>query len=163
MSATISADGKYRYDLTRYDKSAGDLTSPCIFIMLNPSTADAEKDDATIRRCRGFARSWGYGRLIVLNLFAFRATKPDELKKVDDPVGPLTDDFLRRYLKIASRWNGLIVCAWGTHGVYRGRCAFVLDTIEAMGCRPMALRVTKDGHPSHPLYLPKNLKPVLYS
>lgn len=162
MSANISADGLYRYDLVRHNGNHN-MTTPCVFIMLNPSTADAEKDDATIRRCRGFAESWGYGKLVVLNLFAFRATKPDDLKNADDPVGPMTDEFLHRYLGYAIKWKGPLVCAWGTHGTFRGRNKEVLDMITAMGGEPLALRVTKGGHPSHPLYLPKNLKPTLYT
>jgi len=161
MTATISADGLYRYDLVRYNGNHN-LTTPCVFIMLNPSTADASKDDATIRRCRGYAESWGYGKMVVLNLFAFRATKPEDLKAAEDPIGPLTDDFLRRYLEYAVKWKGPLICAWGTHGTFMDRNKEVLNIIRLMGGTPMCLRTTKDGHPSHPLYLPKNLKPSLY-
>lgn len=160
MSANISRCGLYRYDLVRH--GGPDNAKPCIFIMLNPSTADGEHDDATIRRCRAFAESWGYGKMVVLNLFAFRATKPEDLKKADDPIGPMTDEFLHQYISYAVRWKGPLICAWGVNGTFKRRNEEVLNIIRAMGGQPMALRVTKDGHPSHPLYLPKNLKPSLY-
>lgn len=144
MSATISECGQYRYDLVRYMR---DACTPCVFVMLNPSTADATQDDATIRRCKAYAQSWGYGKLVVVNLFVFRATKPEDLKRADDPIG----------------WKGPIVCAWGVHGSHRGRHWEVLDMINDLGGQPMALKVTKDKHPSHPLYLRRDLKPILYT
>lgn len=159
MSAQISSDGLYRYALTRY---LGSGTRPAVFIMLNPSTADATTDDPTIRRCVGFTKAWGLDRMIALNLFAFRATKIEDMKDADDPVGPECDEWLRRYLDYPIKYKAPIVCAWGVHGSFRGRHLEVLRLIEEMGGQPMALRVTKDKHPSHPLYLPKNLKPVLY-
>src|SRR5438309_1547537 len=84
-SATISNCQQYRYRLSRcWDESL----PACMFIMLNPSTADAKVDDRTIKRCMAYARAWGYGKLYVGNLFAFRATKPKNMKAASDPVGP---------------------------------------------------------------------------
>src|SRR5262245_34051042 len=83
-SARFSRDRRYRYSLSR---RFGDGPTS-VFIMLNPSTADAERDDPTIRKCVGFCRRWGVGELHVVNLFAFRAVSPFDMKKADDPVGP---------------------------------------------------------------------------
>jgi hypothetical protein len=119
-----------------------------MFIMLNPSTADALVDDPTVRRCIGFARSWGYGGLYVGNLFAYRTSQPMELKQARDPVGPRCD----RWLKLMMRKSKRVVAAWGVHGEYRDRAsdvAYMLDEYYVLG-------LTRDGHPRHPLYLPAN-------
>src|SRR4051812_26865304 len=108
QNAVISACGRYRYLLTR---QVGPGPRAATFIMLNPSTADATKDDPTIRRCIGFARQWGCGRLSVLNLFAFRATDPAAMKRADDPVGPENKDWFERILTDAG--EGRVVCGWG--------------------------------------------------
>ena len=92
--AVLSECKKYRYMLRR----VWDRTKPaCLFIGLNPSTADATVDDPTIRRCVGFADSWGYGELVVGNLYAFRATKPKDMFNQDDPVGPFNDLWLKKW------------------------------------------------------------------
>ena len=88
QSADFSACGTYRYALRRIWLPAAPQV---LFIGLNPSTADEKSDDPTIRRCLGFARSWGYGGLIVANLFAYRATAPSALREARDPIGPLND------------------------------------------------------------------------
>jgi hypothetical protein len=87
--------------------------------MLNPSTADASQDDPTIRRCIGFARQWGCGRLVVLNLFAFRATDPADLKRAADPVGPENRAWFDRTL-VDDLVGGPVVCGWGVHGAHLG-------------------------------------------
>ena len=151
-TACISADEVYRYRLGRiWNPDA----PACLFIMLNPSTADADVDDATIRRCRNYAESWQYGSLLVGNLFAFRTTYPRELKKAEDPVGPDNDEHLRQLLHQAE----LVVCAWGTHGGYLGRDQEVLAMLDGRG---QALAVTQAGYPGHPVRLAKTLKPVPY-
>jgi len=162
MTAMISSDGLYRYDLVRFANDLHNKTTPCVFIMLNPSTADGVKDDATIRRCRRYAEDWGYGKMVVVNLFAFRATKPEDLKAADDPIGPVNDKILTRYIEYALQWKGPIVCAWGTHGAFKQRGQQVFDLIKGLGGEPLCLRATLHGHPSHPLYLPKTLKPIPY-
>ena len=107
--AELSDCGLYRYLLTRtWDAQCERV----VFIGLNPSTADATEDDPTIRRIIGFARSWGYGGVDMLNLFAFRATDPSDLKAAVDPVGPKNDRYLAEY---TSRSHAT-VAAWGVHG-----------------------------------------------
>lgn len=147
--AVISEDGRYRYRLWRV---VGPEARRCLFIMLNPSTADALLDDPTIRRCIGFARREGCGRLDVVNLYAFRSTAPSSLRSVDDPIGPDNDQHIRAALAEAE----LVVCAWGAHGqVVHGRRAAVVELIRKAGREPLCLGVTGDHSPSHPLYLRK--------
>ena len=113
-SAEISPCGLYRYSLTRkWEAWKGTVN----FIMLNPSTADAQEDDPTIRRCIGFAKAWGYGGIVVTNLFAYRATNPKELKKVDKPFGEHNHLYQLEAAVISSE---LTVCAWGAHGLQEG-------------------------------------------
>lgn len=152
--ATMSACGAYRYALWRdWDVAKGRVC----WIMLNPSTADAEEDDPTIRRCMGFARAWGYGGIVVVNLFAFRATKPADMLYADDPVGPDNDATIREALN--SGLTAMHVCAWGQNAP-RDREAEVVKLIRDYGYVPHALRLTKSGHPGHPLYLPGDLVPA---
>jgi hypothetical protein len=147
-NAVISACGRYRYVLTR---QVGPGERAVTFVMLNPSTADAMKDDHTIRKCIGFARRWKCAKLTVLNLFAFRATKPSDMKKASDPVGPENRAWFDRVL--AAPGDGLVVCAWGVHGAHLGQDRIVLGWLDRLGIRPHALAITKDGHPQHPLML----------
>ena len=150
LTADISECGLYRYLLTR----TWDETLPvCLFIMLNPSTADADVDDPTIRRCMGFARSWRYGGVRVVNLYALRTTDPKGLWEVDDPVGWRNETMIEKEAAHA----GLVVCAWGTKGLARAQV--VVNLLHRIGVAPTVLRLTKGGHPAHPLYLPKSLKP----
>lgn len=149
--ATISDDGLYRYRLSR----TWDGTKlPLVWIMLNPSTADAEIDDPTIRRCMSFARREGAGGIEVLNLFAYRATKPKELERVSDPVGPLNDEFIREVLYPHSR----CICAWGAFPKAWGRAERIMDL--ARGIDFLCLGRTAAGHPLHPLYI-ANDKPFI--
>jgi hypothetical protein len=145
--AEFSPCRKWRYTLTRL----WDREKPLVmFIGLNPSTADERKNDPPVRRCLGFSRDWeGYGGLLMTNIFAFRATDPKVMKAEKDPVGPENDKWL---LHSADR-AGIVVAAWGTHGVHRDR----EDQIRLLfkGRRLMCLGKTKAGHPKHPLYLPK--------
>jgi hypothetical protein len=122
-----------------------------MFVGLNPSTADETLDDPTIRRCMGFARSWGYDGLCMTNLFAFRATDPSVMKAAEDPVGPMNDSILVSLAENA----GIVVAAWGVHGSYLGRDRAVIEMLPQLHC----LRLTISGHPAHPLYLPAGLEP----
>ena len=117
-TAIISSCQRYRYTLTR---TVGCAAKVVTFIMLNPSTADAREDDPTIRRCKGFARSLAAGKLIVVNLFAFRATKPKVLLAEKEPVGPENNDHIRCAAEEAHNSGGMVIAAWGAHGGHRDR------------------------------------------
>ena len=151
-SADISACGLYRYSLTR---TWGPGTK-CVWIMLNPSTADAREDDATIRKCIGFAKRWGHESIEVVNLFAFRATSPLVLPEADDPIGDRNDLVIER----ATRGWGMIVCGWGNHGSLHDRSKHVMKTLA--GRNPQCLTITKKKEPGHPLYLSYDLTPAPY-
>jgi hypothetical protein len=157
-SAVISRCGRYRYLLTR---RLGSCSRTAVFIMLNPSTADAANDDPTIRRCIGFARQWGCGRLAVLNLFAARATQPAELKRIANPVGPRNPHWFGQVLR--SGHDGPVVCAWGMHGEHRRRDLAVTRWLARRGITPLALGITRDGHPRHPIYVPSAAALVPFS
>lgn len=146
-SAVFSADRTYRYALTRaVAPLTGDGT--VTFVGLNPSTADETEDDPTIRRCIDFARRWGYAGLVMLNLYAYRATDPRVMFAAEEPVGNPENDIAIAEVAAAS---DLVVCAWGAGGAAevgdRARC--VLDLIVAPHC----LGLTKYGAPRHPLYV----------
>lgn len=119
--------------------------------MLNPSTADHFRNDPTVARCETRARDMGAGAFRVVNLFAFRATDPRDLRRADDPVGPGNDVTLRA----AARWADMTICAWGAHGDHRGRAAKVLHLLRQTGRPLFTLGLTKGGAPRHPLYLPR--------
>jgi len=143
--ATFSPCRTWRYRLERR-WAPGDLAA---FILLNPSTADETRDDPTIRRCIGFARKWGFGGMILGNAFGLRSTDPRGLYSHPDPVGPDNDAALARIAADAGR----VVCGWGVHGELRDRGESVARIIRQAGAVPLALRITKAGHPGHPLYL----------
>ena len=160
-NALLSADRVYRYLLIRNTGAVPKYdTGPCentvLFLMLNPSTADENEDDATIRRCISFAREWGYTWALVANLFALRATDPMELRTVDDPIGPQNDTAI----SMASWYSAFTVCAWGNHGWVGGRDRIVLERLlRGRGIDVRHLGLTKQGRPKHPLYLAKTTKP----
>lgn len=151
--ALISDDKLYRYVLTRRWGYGAHAT----FVMLNPSTADGRTDDPTIRRCIGYARSWGLHGLVVLNLYAYRATDPRALSRVSDPIGPDNDEWIQRYLYTAARHDMPLVFAWGHHA----------DEVRAMEVRAMDMSVeramafglTSNRQPMHPLFLPMAARP----
>lgn len=149
-TANISDCRQYRYKLTREWDS--DLPAVC-FIGLNPSTADADIDDPTIRRCVNYAKSWGYGKLIMVNLFAFRATEPKDMMNAADPVGSANDG----YVDAAVAEADITVAAWGKHGSFMDRAK---GTLRRHG--PRYLKLNKDGSPAHPLYLKKDLRPQVW-
>lgn len=144
-SAVLSDDGAYRYELAR---TWGD-GPPAGFIMLNPSTADADVDDPTIRRCIGFARRLNCDGLLVANLFGLRATDPRELAEHPDPVGHLNDAHIGRLIVEAD----VVIVAWGAHPNTSRRVAAVVELAEAAGRVLHCLGKTKAGSPRHPLYL----------
>jgi hypothetical protein len=151
--AIFSPDRKYRYTLRRmWEKTLPQV----MFIGLNPSTADEVEDDPTIRRCLGFAKAWGFGSLVMTNLFAIRGTDPKILKEVEDPIGCDNND---RYLLQMAKESQLIIGAWGSNGTLLNRGNVVKRLIPGM----RMLGLTKNGQPKHPLYLPKTLTPIEWS
>lgn len=156
--AYISLCGKYRYYLTRDwlddllpnatpDELAQCVTSVLMVIGLNPSSADGEDDDPTMRRVIKFARGWGFTGLIMTNLFAFRSSEPEDMIVADDPIGPLNDLILTQTMRECSQ----ILCVWGAHGHRFDRDQAVL---AMTGDRPVfCMGLNQDGSPRHPLYL----------
>ncbi len=137
---------RYRYALwRRWDHSR----PTCAFVLLNPSTADERDDDPTIRRCVAFARSWGFGGVIVVNLFALRASDPRSLRLARDPVGPAND----RALVTHARGADLVVLGWGAHGRLRGRADEVRRLLAPVRAKLRRLGSTRSGEPRHPLYI----------
>lgn len=171
-TAVLSDDGSHRYTLTRtWDDTLPGVT----WVMLNPSTADAHSDDPTIRRCLGFARAWGFGRLDVVNLFAYRATDPDELLRVphDVAVGFDNDRHIIAHVRLAEPVpyvvrdgrpvGNILVCAWGGHRLARKRGRRVSTLLVRHGAFTHRVgEPTQTGAPRHPLYLPGNLQPSLF-
>lgn len=143
-------DGDYRYSLYRHMGNG----PTCCFVMLNPSKADAFQDDPTIRRCLGFAQSWGHGRLVVVNLYPLRATNPDELAGPKDPYGPPGRN--EAAIEAAALESSFVVAAWGAQ--HHRTPAMQMAVGAVTKHRDLyCLRETKDGAPSHPLYLPKSV------
>lgn len=162
--ATISRCGRYRYALERRWDVVGETHSGYVlWVMLNPSTADGATDDATIRRCVGFTRAWGYGWLKVGNLFAYRATDPRELQTERrwwaNVVGPRNDGHLRQLAVDAA----LIVCAWGGGAlkIDPRRAGEVITLLSGLR-QPCYLALTARGDPGHPLRLSSRLRPKVW-
>lgn len=153
-TAIYSDCGLYRYALTR-EWGAG---RRMMFVMLNPSTADELRNDATVERCERRARQLGCGAFRVTNLFAFRATDPRDLKRAESPVGPGNDAALTE----GADWADLVLCGWGAHGAHRGRDAEVAALLRG-ACRDLwHLGLTKAGAPRHPLYISYAVQPALW-
>jgi hypothetical protein len=154
-TATFDGTGQYRFRLSRvWDETAG----RCVFVMLNPSTADAFRLDATVTRCARFARDWGFGALEVANVFALRSTDPKGLYRHPDPVGDGNDDAI----VAAAQSADLVVAAWGVHAALGGRGDGVRALLDDAGVELRCLRLTKDGHPGHPLYVPSDRVPRIW-
>ena len=151
-NATFSDCRKYRYGLSR---TWNGKKKTVLFIGLNPSTADEKIDDPTIRRCINYAQNWGYGSLLMVNLFAYRATMPSELKNVKNPIGNDNDLHIIELSKKAD----IAVAAWGNEGTLLNRDKEVKKILPNLMC----LKINKSGQPSHPLYQKKDLKLIKYS
>jgi hypothetical protein len=152
--AKFSACRRWRYLLWR----CWDASKPAAnFLMLNPSTADELKLDPSCTRARNYAERWGFGALIVTNIFAWRSTDPSALKEVDDPVGRGNDAAIVK----AAQGAKLVVCAWGEHGAHMNRGDEVLGLLSERGIALHYLRFNASGHPAHPLYLPGSLRPTV--
>lgn len=149
--AVLSDDRIYRYALWR----TWDASKPTImFIGLNPSTADETTDDPTVRKCIRFAKAWGYGRLIMANLFALRATDSVQMLRAPEPIGDQNDAWINR---MADRAD-FVVAAWGNDGQHKGRSFEVRSQLTDLHC----LKVNATGEPSHPLYLKAEIEPQRY-
>lgn len=153
--------GAYRFVLTQ-TWSAQDKRRPdrVAFVMLNPSTADAEKDDPTLRRCRGFAKEFGHDGLEVVNLYAYRATNPYWLTT----IGPLERRGSQNdaYIKLVTSRCSRVIVAWGRRPpglervAHEARVLEVCNMIRRNGSKELyCLGLTKQNEPRHPLMLPK--------
>jgi len=150
-NAILSSCRLYRYALWRiWDESKGKV----MFIGLNPSTADETEDDRTISRCISYSKQWGYGGIIMGNLFAFRTPSPAEMISAEDPIGEKNDYWLKRLANEAA----LVVGMWGNSGAFLGRSEEVIAMFPGLHC----LRLTKTGQPHHTRGLPDGIKAVPY-
>lgn len=157
-NTTLSPCRRYRYTLWR-EWEPDTLESYLMVIGLNPSTADETADDPTIRKCMGFAKRWGFGALCMTNLFAWRDTKPENMKKAEFPEGT---DNQHHILRTASE-AGMVLCAWGNHGAYRHAGLNVIQWLDSIDVQPRCLGRNADGSPKHPLYVPYSVTPARYS
>ena len=176
-TAEFSPCRKYRYTLTRawrtgpvglFAKEGTCQDKILAVIGLNPSTATAEEDDPTIRRCVGYAKWWGCSSYLMLNMFAFRATDPAVMKAEDDPVGSMNEHTIRRMIWTLEPQD-ILLCAWGKHGTHRQHDRTIMAIIHEVIAEkensissPMCLGTNKDGTPKHPLYLRKDALPKVY-
>ena len=149
---------EYRYRLTR----TWDTAKPYVlFVLMNPSTADPNSDDPTVAKCCRFAKSWGYGGIVVANTFAYRCTDQKRLTETGDPIGPDND---KHIIELAKE-SAIVVFAYGKPGQKSLRSrgpALAKLIIDKTGVKPHVLSLTKDGTPKHPLYLKETLKPVVW-
>lgn len=156
--AILSDCEKYRYELKRiWD----DNKPKAMFIMLNPSKADAEQDDPTIRRCINYAKDWGYGGIYVGNLFAFRATNPQNLLQTENPIG--ADNIT--HLEAMQQECEIIICAWGNEDIVKkiiSKHDPTYNPLKHINSKLHYLELSNAGTPKHPLYLRKDLKPIKY-
>lgn len=157
--AIFSPCRKYRYALRRiFDQERFEKEGACTFICLNPSTADETTDDPTVRRCINYAREWGYPAFIMLNIFAFRATDPEEMKRQDEPVGI---DNNKHIIDICKQ-SGIVVAAWSNHASHMNRGHEVELLLSHYNIELHCLKINSSSRlPAHPLYLKKSLKPKL--
>lgn len=153
--AVLSPCEQYRYLLSRQWSENEKPT--VLWIMLNPSTADANVDDATITRLIRRSMGGDYGRLLVCNLFAFRSTDPRRLTAdVSDPIGPWNNQFIRQALADANT----VFCGWGNHGALWNRDKTVLRMARDAGHTPLCLGLTRTNQPRHPLYVGYDVRPM---
>jgi hypothetical protein len=158
-TAVFSSCQKYRY---RLDRIWDDSLPPLAFGMLNPSTADHERNDATIERCERRAQSLGFGSLIVWNLFAFRATDPRYLLNQLDPIGPDNDHFIQTAITETKAREGTVIIGWGSQGQLLGRHLQVLEIARNSNVDLYCLGTTARGQPRHPLYISYESKPTVW-
>lgn len=148
--AVIGVDGCFRYWLMRRWAAHG---KTLLFVMLNPSTADADKDDPTVLKCKRFAKIQGYTAIEIVNLYAYRTASPAELRAAGSPIGLQNDGWIARRARIVTEEGGRVCVAWGASAGSSPRARDVMRILTDVGTEPCSLHVTKDGHPGHPLYL----------
>ncbi|MBE9139317.1 DUF1643 domain-containing protein [Nodosilinea sp. LEGE 07088] len=147
-SAIFDSTGCYRYYLgRRWNQAAPRLA----IVMLNPSQADASRDDPTLRRCIGLAQGWGFGAIAVVNLFAYRSPHPRVLSQVADPIGPGNNAALAEATQQADQ----VLLAWGNWGSWRERDRAVLTLLAPHQAKFRCLGQNRTGQPRHPLYAPR--------
>lgn len=157
--ASFSDCEKYRYNL----RWIYDADKPLIYAwMLNPSTADHETLDPTCGGMLKRARAWGYGGISVINIFAYRATSPLDMKAAQDPIGPENDARITQELHAAAKSNAPVIAGWGNHGLHNGRQANCLDIAKKAQTKLQAFEINARGTPKHPLYVKHDLRPKLW-
>lgn len=144
--AVISDCGKYRYLLRR---TWNHKKPRALLVMLNPSTADARQDDATIRSCVRLLSGLGYGSMEVVNVFGYRATKPDELLKADDPAGPMNEEHVKRAIGRCD----VVIFAWGAWPHADAASIYIRNAVRAERPAAFCFGRTQSGAPKHPLYV----------
>ncbi len=153
--ARFSRCRRWRYLLWRQWDAARPLAN---FLMLNPSTADEVKLDPSCTRARNYVERWGFGGILITNLFGWRATDPHDMKAAHDPVGRGNDRAILEAAKAAK----LVVCAWGNHGEHLDRAGEVKAMLALRKIPLSYLKMNGGGHPAHPLYLSARLAPVAW-
>ena len=155
--AVFSPDRAYRYLLWRELKTG---SGTCLWVMLNPSTADEHVLDPTLRRCIRYTEEWGYRRMEVVNLFALRSTDPAGMDEVADPVGEENNEHTSSAMDRAAQ----VIVGWGAHRLAQFRAEWLVEqSFERMDWPPLrCLGITKNGQPRHPLYLPASATPELW-
>ena len=165
IATSFSDDRKYRYMLVRdidaLTVAMGYDPLTVTFLMLNPSTADENEDDPTVRRCADFAARWGYGRMIVVNLSPLRATDPKELIATGQEPNDVIMRNLRHVLAAADA-SSRVLCAYGAHGNDQDRDSFYVGKLRDMGKTLYCLGFTDQGFPRHPLYVSKKRRPLVF-
>lgn len=158
-SAILSECGTYRYLLSRAWKYPAEDQPYVLFILLNPSTADHLQNDPTVRRCIGFAKEWGYNRVVIGNLYAYRSTDPKQLNTHLNPVGPKNIHHLKTVILKANK----VVLGWGSNAELPNSENYIIQEVLQLIQKPYCLGVTKSGQPRHPLYLKYKTKLIEYS
>ena len=154
-SAVFDQTRQYRYRLGRRWQLGG---SSVAFVMLNPSQADASRDDPTLRACMQFAQRWEYAALCVVNLFGYRTPHPKELMQTEEPIGDENDHYLLQAVEEAER----VVLAWGNWGSLAGRDRTILQLLRPYQAKLTCLQINRSGQPRHPLYIKRSVLPQRY-
>ncbi|MBB4574441.1 DUF1643 domain-containing protein [Rhizobium lentis] len=164
MTAVISDCTLYRDELRRVWDAAKPILVVC---MLNPSDADHTRNDPTVLALIGFAKLWGYGGILIVNLHAWRSSSPKEMMQAKDSIGPRCDDYIDRAFIIARHQNTPMLAAWGAGGDYLGRDRWLMTRARQQLVDLVCLGLTKDGFPKHPMArgqhrIPRDQQPIMF-